>query len=62
MASRPPPRTPLAGGALIALGALGGTLMGQLLYAPIQGLLVGTAIGVAISVAMWLLDVRSKRG
>jgi uncharacterized membrane protein len=58
MASKPPTRTPLAGGALIALGALGGAVIGQLLYAPIPGLLIGTGLGIAVSIAMWLLNLQ----
>ena len=62
MASKPPSRTSLAGGALIAFGALGGAMVGQLLWQPIPGVLIGTAAGVAVSVAMWLFNVRSRRG
>lgn len=62
MASKPPIRTPLAGGFLIAAGAMGGAVIGQLLQEPIPGFLIGTAAGVALAVAMWLLDVRSRRG
>lgn len=62
MASKPPPRTPLAGGALIALGAMGGAVIGQLLWEPIPGVLIGTGVGVAVAVGMWLLNVRSRRG
>ncbi len=58
MASKPPTRTPLAGGALIAIGALGGAVIGQLLYEPIPGLLIGTGIGIALSIAIWLLNLR----
>lgn len=62
MASKPPTRTPLAGGFLIACGAMGGAIIGQLLYEPIPGFLIGTAAGVGISVAMWFFNVRSRRG
>ncbi|MFA6117225.1 MAG: hypothetical protein WC729_24720 [Sphingomonas sp.] len=58
MASKPPTRTPLAGGVLIALGALGGAVIGQFLYEPIPGLLIGIGLGVAVSIAMWLLNFR----
>ena len=58
MASKPPSRTPLAGGALIALGAMGGAVIGQLLYEPIPGLLTGIGLGVVASIAMWWFNLR----
>ena len=58
MASKPPTRTPLAGGALIALGALGGAMIGQFLYEPIPGLLIGIGLGVAVSIAMWWFNLQ----
>jgi len=59
MASKPPTRTPLAGGALIAFGAIGGAVIGQLMYEAIPGLLIGTGIGVAVSIAMWWFNTRA---
>jgi hypothetical protein len=58
MASKPPARTPLAGGALIALGAIGGSIVGLFQYQPTLGFLIGTGLGVAISIALWLFNVR----
>ncbi|MEO7170431.1 hypothetical protein NDN01_14645 [Sphingomonas sp. QA11] len=58
MASKPPTRTPLAGGVLIALGAMGGAVTGLFLYEPVPGFLIGTGIGIALAVAIWLLNVR----
>lgn len=52
------PRSPAAGGALIALGAVAGALVGLFLGSATQGFLVGLGAGVAISIAMWLLDLR----
>lgn len=54
-----PPRTPLAGGVLIALGAIAGTGIG--LFSPLgptRGFLIGLALGVLVSLAMWLRDLR----
>ena len=43
-----------AGGALIALGALGGAAVGFLFGEATPGFLIGTALGIAASVAIWL--------
>ena len=52
-----PARRPVAaGGFLIAIGVLGGAMLGFLAHQPTIGLLIGLAIAVAISVAMWLRD------
>lgn len=59
MARTPSDKTPLAGGALIAIGALGGTALGLFTaFGPTRGFLVGLALGVGISLAMWWNDVR----
>lgn len=53
----PPPRSPLAGGSLIALGSIVGTAIG--LFTPIgptRGFLLGISAGVAMSLAIWALD------
>lgn len=42
-----------AGGALIALGAVGGATAGYLLREPTIGLLAGLALGVAASLLIW---------
>jgi uncharacterized membrane protein (UPF0136 family) len=52
---------PQAGGFLLALSIIAGTLIGGLMGQPSLGLLVGTAIGIAIAVAIWLVD-RARRG
>lgn len=55
----PPPRTPLAGGVLIASGAILGAAIGLFLpLGPTRGFLVGIALGAAISLAMWAKDLR----
>ena len=58
MASKPPKRTPLAGGAPIAIGALGGAFIGFFLGEATPGVLIGTGAGIAIAIAIWLFDLR----
>ncbi len=59
MASSPPPRSPLAGGSLIALGSIVGAAVGLFTpFGPTRGFLVGLSAGVAMSLAIWLLDRR----
>lgn len=55
-----PPRSPAAGGALIALGAIGGATAGFFLRQPTQGFLIGIAAGIAVAVAIWLADRRRR--
>jgi uncharacterized membrane protein (UPF0136 family) len=52
---------PQAGGFLLALSIVAGTLIGGLRGQPSIGLLVGTAVGVAAAVALWLID-RTRDG
>ncbi|WP_242140559.1 MULTISPECIES: hypothetical protein [unclassified Sphingomonas] len=59
MASSPPPRSPVAGGSLIALGAIVGAAVGLFtVLGPTRGFLLGLSGGVAMSLAIWLLDRR----
>jgi len=58
--SQPTPSS-AAGGFFIALGALGGTVVGIALRQPSIGFLSGLAIGALIAVAVWLID-RRRRG
>ena len=51
-------RASTAGGALIALGAIGGAAVGFLLGEATPGFLIGGGLGVAVSVAIWLRDRR----
>ena len=56
MASKPPRKTPLAGGVLIAFGALGGAGFGFYRGQPTIGLLIGIGIAVVLSVLLWLVS------
>jgi uncharacterized membrane protein len=56
MASKPPRKTPLAGGFVIAFGAIAGAVYGLIHRQPTIGLLAGIGIGVAISVLLWLIS------
>ncbi len=49
------PRTPAAGGFLIAVGAVVGAGVGLFLDQPTLGFLVGVGIGVVIAVGIWLV-------
>lgn len=48
------PSPPAAGGALIALGALGGAGVGFLLGEATPGFLIGIALGIAASLLIWM--------
>lgn len=48
------PSSPAAGGALIALGALGGAAVGFTLGQATPGFLVGIGLGIAASLLIWL--------
>ena len=54
MADPTPSRSPMAGGFIIAIGALGGALIGGYQDQPTIGLLIGFGIGVMASLAIWL--------
>lgn len=47
-----------AGGSLLALGTIVGTVGGGLLGQPVVGLLAGLALGAATAVVIWLADRR----
>lgn len=49
-------RSPRAGGVLIALGAIGGTVAGVVVRQVSAGFLIGAALGVALALAVWLRD------
>ena len=59
MARTSPPKSPLAGGSLIAIGAIAGAGIGLFTaIGPTRGFLIGLALGVGIALAMWLNDLR----
>lgn len=51
-------RPSAAGGALIALGILGGSAVGFAIGQATPGFLIGTAAGIAAAVVVWLRDRR----
>jgi NADH:ubiquinone oxidoreductase subunit 4 (subunit M) len=53
--------SPQAGGFLLALAILVGTVAGGLKGQPTIGLLAGLGIGLVAATALWLVD-RQKRG
>lgn len=52
----PRPRSPAAGGVLIALGAIIGAAIGFILGEATPGFLIGTASGIAAAGLIWLRD------
>lgn len=58
MPSPVPPRSPLAGGVLIASGVLLGAMAGFALGEATPGALFGAAAGVAAALVVWALDRR----
>lgn len=61
MVTQPPPRpgsTSMAGGFLIALGAMLGAVVGFLVGQATPGFLIGAGSGIALAVAVWLVDRR----
>jgi len=47
------------GGIWIAVGAIGGAVIGRFLGQPSAGLVIGAGLGIVIAVALWLVDRRS---
>jgi hypothetical protein len=56
MRSSPPSRTPLAGGAILALTVLAGVTIGTIQGQPSLGFVIGAGAGIAIALAIWLID------
>ena len=48
----------MAGGALIALGAIGGAAAGFLMGEATPGFLFGAGAGIALAVLIWVVDRR----
>jgi hypothetical protein len=51
---------PMAGGFLLCVALLAGSLTGVFLGQPSIGFLVGAGIGLIIAIAIWLLDSRRR--
>ena len=49
-----PSRSPVAGGAPLALSIVAGATIGLFMGQPTMGILIGTAIGIAIALLVWL--------
>lgn len=49
-----PSRSPIAGGAPLALSIIAGAVIGLVIGQPSLGILIGAAAGVAIALAVWL--------
>lgn len=50
----------LAGGIFIAIGMLGGAIVGVFVDQPSAGMVIGLGIGIAAAAITWLID--SRRG
>lgn len=50
----------LAGGIFIAIGMLGGAIVGVIVDQPSAGMVIGLGLGVAAATVTWMID--SKRG
>ena len=50
----------LAGGIFIAIGMLGGAVVGVVMDQPSAGMVIGLGIGIAAAALTWLID--SRRG
>lgn len=62
MNRKPPKKAPIAGGALLALGLVAGTVIGVLRGQPSLGFIGGMGIGLALLIAVALVDrVRGNR-
>ncbi|MEI9849672.1 MAG: hypothetical protein WDN24_01120 [Sphingomonas sp.] len=51
-----PSRTPLAGGFLVAVGVLAGTVIGVAKGQPTIGFLGGLGVGLVLLAAVWAVD------
>ncbi|MBA3879005.1 MULTISPECIES: hypothetical protein [Sphingomonas] len=56
MTTRPQRPAPMAGGVLIAIGAIVGAFVGATQGQPSFGFLLGLAAGIALATAVWLRD------
>ncbi|MBO9624025.1 MAG: hypothetical protein J7500_15055 [Sphingomonas sp.] len=51
-----PSRAPLAGGSLLALSLIAGTVLGALRGQPSMGFVAGLGVGLALIALIWLVD------
>jgi hypothetical protein len=56
-----PSRTPMAGGFLLAISLLAGTVLGAGRGQASIGFVAGLGVGLALLLAIWLLDRRRTR-
>jgi hypothetical protein len=56
-----PSSQPMAGGFFLALGPIGGGVLGMALGAPSQGLAIGSALGVVAAIAVFAIDWYRRR-
>ena len=49
-----PTRSPVAGGAPLALCIVAGTVIGLIVGQPTAGILIGAAVGIALALLVWL--------
>jgi uncharacterized membrane protein (UPF0136 family) len=54
--TRPPSRTPMAGGFLLAISLLAGAIIGAGRGQASIGFVAGLAVGLVLLVAVWLID------
>ncbi|MEO5866801.1 MAG: hypothetical protein ABIS14_14715 [Sphingomonas sp.] len=59
MANRLPRKSPLGGGILFVIGAIGGSVIGLYRGSPTLGFLAGVGIATSISLLLWARDHRS---
>lgn len=48
----------LAGGIFIAIGMLGGAIVGVIVNEPSAGMVIGLGLGIAAAALTWLIDSR----
>ncbi len=56
-----PNRPRLAGGIFIAIGMLGGAILGIIAGQPSAGMVAGLIVGAVIAISVWLFDRNRRR-
>lgn len=54
--TRPPRKTPLAGGFILAASIIAGAVIGASQGQPSAGLVIGAAVGILIALLIWWRD------